>query len=191
MNYWATVHFIFIFRSTFETPFPRNWKAVSWANLFWQPLVSHLALSRMHDAYLAWTSKHLQMHQVSLRFYQCQTQSIFGDTVYSCYCTKTTSQKCWRNIIWVDFFWAAIPVKWYQNVSVFTGVYAGSNPTCCILEVFSVENLWWWSQLEIMLKTFHMSTIQQKQILTFVIWYLYVVKCVSFLQNIFILYLLY
>ena len=83
---------------------------------------------------------------------QCQTQSIFGDTVYSCSCifrlvtppwlglrvrkflilttldrwkrhfreqnyienyfyllkstksTKTTSQKCWRNIIWVDFF---------------------------------------------------------------------------------------
>ena len=85
---------------------------------------------------------------------QCQTQSIFGDTIYSCYCkfrlltppphwwglrgwnflivttldfwkryfrdhncignyfyllkstksTKTTSQKCWRNIIWADFF---------------------------------------------------------------------------------------
>ena len=83
---------------------------------------------------------------------QCQTQSIFGDTVYSCSCkfrlvtspwlglrvrkflilttldrwkrhfreqnyienyfyllkstksTKTTSQKSWRNIIWVDFF---------------------------------------------------------------------------------------
>ena len=89
---------------------------------------------------------------------QCQTQIIFGDTIYSCYCkfklvtpppfppphgggwgvekflilitldcwkrhfqeqnyienyfyllkstksTKTTSQKCWRNIIWADFF---------------------------------------------------------------------------------------
>ena len=82
---------------------------------------------------------------------QCRTQSIFGDTVFSCYCklrlvtphggglrgrkflilitldrwkkhfreknyienyfyvlkstksTKTTSQKCWRNIIWADF----------------------------------------------------------------------------------------
>ena len=84
---------------------------------------------------------------------QCQTQSIFGDTVYLCYCefrlvtlpwwglrgqkllilttldcwerhfreqnyienyfyfikstksTKSTPQKCWRNIIWADFFW--------------------------------------------------------------------------------------
>ena len=83
---------------------------------------------------------------------QCRTQSIFGDTVYLCYCkfrlvtpswwglrrrrflilttldrwkrhfweqnyienyfyllkstksTKTTSQKCWRNIIWANFF---------------------------------------------------------------------------------------
>ena len=81
---------------------------------------------------------------------QCWTESIFGDSVYSCYCklwlvpvppwweqmkwkflilitldcwkrhfweknyignyfhllksTKTTSQKCWKNIIWVDCF---------------------------------------------------------------------------------------
>ena len=61
---------------------------------------------------------------------QCRIQSIFWDTLYSCYCklrlvnppwwglrgrnyfyllkstksTKTTSQKCWRNIIRVDFF---------------------------------------------------------------------------------------
>ena len=88
-------------------------------------------------------------------YIQCRTQSIFGDTNYSCYCkvrlvtplphhgdwgdknlwfilitldrwkrhfpeknyienyfyllkktksTKTTSQKCWRNIMWADFF---------------------------------------------------------------------------------------
>ena len=86
---------------------------------------------------------------------QCRTQSISGDTVYSCYCklrllnppwwglrgrkllilitldhwkrhfrennyieiyfyllkstksTKATSQRCWRNVIWADFFFGA------------------------------------------------------------------------------------
>ena len=100
---------------------------------------------------------------------QCRTQSIFGDTVYLCYCefrlvtlpwwelrgqkllilttldcwerhfreqnyienyfyfikstksTKPTPQKCWRNIIWADFFLAPILVKWYQNTSEFAG----------------------------------------------------------------------
>ena len=100
---------------------------------------------------------------------QCWPQSIFGDTVYSCYCevrlvtskapqwrglrgwkflslitldrwkrhfweknyienyfhllkrtesTKTTSQKCWRNIL----NWAPIPHKRYQNTSGFAAV---------------------------------------------------------------------
>ena len=90
--------------------------------------------------------------QSRINRHQCQIQSIFGDTVYLCYCklrlvtpswwglrgwkifilialdrwkrhfreknyienyfyllkstksTKTTFRKCWRNIIWVDFF---------------------------------------------------------------------------------------
>ena len=99
-----------------------------------------------------WPFKSPHITKVSLApIFQCQTQSLFGDTVYPCYCklrlvtpyvgglrgrkllilitlhrwkrhfreknyienyfyllkstksTKITSQKCWRNIIWVDF----------------------------------------------------------------------------------------
>ena len=35
--------------------------------------------------------------------------------------TKTSSQKCWRNIIWADFF-GCIPHKRYQNTSGFAAV---------------------------------------------------------------------
>ena len=110
----------------------------------------HSELLILQKTQLLWNQSFKQnlTHMTS----QCWTESIFGDTVYLCYCkfrlvtppwwglrgqknfilttldhwkrhfreqnymknyfyllkstnsTKTTSQRCWRNIIWTDFF---------------------------------------------------------------------------------------
>ena len=81
------------------------------------------------DAWVKWRNEKIYFHIST----QCGIKSLFGDTVYSCYgflilitldrwkrhfrvknyienyfyllkSTKITSQKCWRNIIWADFF---------------------------------------------------------------------------------------
>ena len=57
--------------------------------------------------------------------------------------TKTTSQKCWRNIIWADFFWVSIPHKRYQNTSGFAGT--------CVYKEYNTKIemvLEWWLQLK-------------------------------------------